>query len=109
MTKEEFKKLQQQQQESGQTLKSFLQELGVGYSTWSYWRRKYEGKEPVHELAPISISKSHHPTTFSCTDDNAPTGATLLFPNGLRAHFGKGSEGVLMELLHESLSPYVQS
>lgn len=109
MTKEEFKKLQQQQQESGQTLKSFLQEFGVGYSTWSYWRKKYEGKEPVHELAPISISNSHPPITFSCADDSVPTGATLLFPNGLRAHFGKGSEGVLMELLHESLSPYVQS
>ena len=109
MTEEEFKKLQQQQLESGKTLKTFLQEMGVGYSTWSYWRRKYDGKEPVHELAPISISNSRHPTTFSYTDESVPTGATLLFPNGLRAHFGKGSEGVLMELLHESLSLYVQS
>ena len=107
MTEEEFKKLQHQQLESGRTLKSFLQEMAISYSTWIYWRRKYDGKAPVHELAPICISNSCHPTTFSFTDDNAPTGATLLFPNGLRAHFGKGSEGVLMELLHESLSPHV--
>ena len=107
MTQEEFKELQQQQLESGMTLKTFLQEKGVSYSTWSYWRRKHESNEAVHELAPISISKSHHPTTIACTDGSVPAGATLLFPNGLRAHFGKGSEGVLMELLHESLSPHV--
>ena len=32
------------------------------------------------------------------------TGVVLAFPNGLRAHFGRGSEHVLMELLNKSLS-----
>lgn len=79
MTEEEFKKLQHQQLESGRTLKSFLQEMSISYSTWIYWRRKYDGKAPVHELAPISISNFHHPTSFSCPDENVPTGATLPF------------------------------
>ena len=36
-----------------------------------------------------------------------PSGATLLFPNGLRAHFGSGTESVLMELLTKSLVAHV--
>ena len=32
-----------------------------------------------------------------------PAGVSLLFPNGLRAHFGGGSEKLLMELLTHSL------
>ena len=38
---------------------------------------------------------------------NVPSGATLLFPNGLRAYFGSGTEGVLLELLNKSLSAHV--
>ena len=30
-------------------------------------------------------------------------GVTLAFPNGLKAHFGRGSEMVLMEVLNRSL------
>ena len=36
-----------------------------------------------------------------------PSGATLLFPNGLRAHFGSGTESVLLELLNKSLPAHV--
>ena len=35
--------------------------------------------------------------------EQVPQGVSLLFPNGLRAHFGGGSENLLMELLTHSL------
>ncbi len=35
--------------------------------------------------------------------EQVPQGVSLLFPNGLRAHFGNGSEKLLMELLTQSL------
>lgn len=35
--------------------------------------------------------------------EQVPQGVSLLFPNGLRAHFGCGSEKLLMELLTHSL------
>ena len=31
-------------------------------------------------------------------------GVTIAFPNGVRAHFGSGSEGVLMDVLTKSMS-----
>lgn len=40
MTKEEFMTLQQELHESGRPLMSYLQDAGVNYSTYTYWRRK---------------------------------------------------------------------
>ena len=34
-------------------------------------------------------------------------GVTLAFPNGVRAHFGRGSESVLMEVLTQSMCGHV--
>ncbi len=34
-------------------------------------------------------------------------GATLLFPNGLHAHFGSGTEELLRDLLNKSLMNHV--
>ena len=83
-------------QQSGKSVKDYLQEAGVNYSTYNYWRKKLLAKDnPKPELAPISFTQ-HADPVFS---GSVPTGATLLFPNGLRAHFGSGTESVLMELL----------
>lgn len=107
MTREEFIELQSDQQNSGLTLKAYLKETGTSYSTWSYWRRKYCGAgEPRHELAPISFRPSPSPSPSSFPGD-VPSGATLLFPNGLRAHFGSGTEDVLRELLDKILVSHV--
>ena len=104
MTKEEFAELQFRHQESGKTLKEYLKELGVGYSTYNYWRKKFVCEEEPHELAPISFrSGAGQPTETLSFPKNLPAGATLLFPNGLRAHFGTGTESMLMELLEKSL------
>ena len=108
MIKEEFENLQRRHQESGKTLKEFLLESGIGYSTYSYWRKKFLAREESHELAPISFVKSPHPSKgISSFSQDVLAGATLLFPNGLRAHFGTGTECVLMELLEKSLSGHV--
>ena len=86
MTKEEFKDLQLDMQQSGMSVTKYLQHVGINYN-----------------LAPISFTQHADPVFSSAV----PSGATLLFPNGLRAHFGSGTEGVLLELLNKSLSTHV--
>ena len=108
MTKEEFAELQFRHQESGRTLKVYLKEIGVGYSTYNYWRKKFLCAEEPHDLAPISFKSGVcHPTEALSFPKDLPTGATLLFPNGLRAHFGTGMERLLMNLLEKSLVSHV--
>ena len=53
-------------------------------------------KEEFEELQ-LDIQKSGKPLMSYLHD----------FPNGLRAHFGSGTEGVLLELLNKSLSAHV--
>ena len=104
MTKEEFEVLQLDLQQSGKSIKEYLHDAGVNYSTYNYWRKKMTEKEsPKLELAPISFT---HPSDPMFTGA-VPSGATLLFPNGLRAHFGSGTEDVLRELLDKSLICHV--
>ena len=106
MTQEEFIELQSDHQRSGLSLKLYLQKIGTGYSTYNYWRKKYcSSEEPSHDLAPISFSQSS-PSSSSLVGD-LPSGVSLLFPNGLRAHFGSGAEGILRDLLDKSLSAHV--
>ena len=108
MTKEEFITLQLHHHESCKTLREYLKEKGVGYSTYYYWRKRYLTDEEPHELAPISFRAcSDQPTETLPFPKDIPTGATLLFPNGLRAHFGTGMEGLLMDVLERSLVSHV--
>ena len=104
MTKEEFEVLQFDLQQSGKSVKDYLHHAGVNYSTYNYWRKKLQEKDsPKPELAPISFTQPSDPVFAG----GIPSGATLLFPNGLRAHFGAGSEDVLRELLDKSLVNHV--
>lgn len=106
MTRNEFEELQLNLQQSGMNLKSYLKHIGTNYSTYNYWRKKFQMEEVRHhELAPITFRpESSSASSFS---NLTHTGATLLFPNGLRAHFGSGTERVLLDLLNKSLSGYV--
>ena len=104
MTKEEFEVLQLDLHQSGKSIKAYLQHVGVSYNTYNYWRKKIIEKEsPKPELAPISFTQPSDPVFAGAV----PSGATLLFPNGLRAHFGSGTEDVLRELLDKSLICHV--
>ena len=69
---------------------------------------KYLSDEEPHGLAPISFrGEASHSTEGLSFPKDIPSGATLLFPNGLRAHFGSGTERMLMELLEKSLVSHV--
>ena len=106
MTKEEFEVLQLDLQQSGKSIKEYLHDAGVNYSTYNYWRKKILVKEdPQPELAPIRFSLHADPVF----PGSVPSGATLLFPNGLRVHFGSGTENVLRDLLDKSLVSHVLS
>lgn len=102
MNRQEFEELELQVQQSNLPLKSYLQQIGVSYSTYHYWRRKcsVDRNSIKQELAPISIKQA---ATDPYREEQSPHGVALLFPNGLRAHFGNGSEEILMEVLTQSL------
>lgn len=102
MNKSEFEELEFQVQQSGLPLKSHLRQIGVSYSTYHYWRKKcLADKDSLgQEFAPVSFKQ---PTSELALGERSPQGVALLFPNGLRAHFGDGSEKLLMELLNQSL------
>ena len=89
MNRSEFEELELQVQQSGLPLTSYLQQISVSC------------KDSVKlKLAPISFKQVA--TEFSL-GGQVPQGVALLFPNGLRTHFGNGSKKILMELLTESL------
>lgn len=102
MNRQEFEELEFQVQQSGLPLKSYLQQKGVSYSTYHYWRKKCStARSSVEqELAPISFKQASRESSL---EEPVPHDVALLFPNGLRAHFGNGSEEILMELLTQSL------
>lgn len=108
MSKEDFERLQQDLQESCKPLMSYLRDTGVSYSTYTYWRRKLErDSRPKPEMAPISFRQSPATSDSMLASSSMPVGATLLFPNGLRVHFGAGTEEMLRELLNKSLVSHV--
>lgn len=108
MTKDEFTSLQLQYQQSGKSLKAFLKDSGICYSNYHYWNKKYESADTSQELAPIMFmdTRLYEPVS-SVSSNDVPSGTTLLFPNGLRAHFGRGAENILVEILKKSLSSHV--
>ena len=58
MTKEEFKDLQLNMQQSGMSVTKYLQHVGINYNTYNYWRKKLqESDSPKPELAPISFTQ----------------------------------------------------
>ena len=108
MTKDEFTSLQLQYQQSGKSLKQFLSDTGICYSNYHYWDKKYKTVDAPKELAPIMFmdTRLNEPVS-SVSSNDVPSGTTLLFPNGLRAHFGRGAENILVEILMKSLSGHV--
>ena len=85
MNRQEFEELALQVQQSNLPLKSYLQQIGVSYSTYHYWRKKcsVERNSIKQELAPISFKQA---VTESSQEEQFPHGVALLFHNGLRAH-----------------------
>jgi hypothetical protein len=74
MNRQEFEELELQVQQSELPLKSYLQQIGVSYSTYHYWRRKcsVDRSSIKHELAPISFKQAF---TESSQEEQLPHGA----------------------------------
>lgn len=104
MTKQEYLEIQSEVLSGGKRLKLILAEHGVPYSTYNYWRNKFTSSEENLPIAPISIKEVEVAERYSTLEDVDATGVVLAFPNGVQAHFGRGSEQVLMEVLNKSLS-----
>lgn len=105
MTKQEYEELQSRFKSSGKTLKEFLNEEGVAYSTYNYWRKKAADETEFLPMAPIEVRPTVEPSVKANLGRIQSTGVMIAFPNGVRARFGSGSEGVLMEVLNRSMNP----
>lgn len=104
MTRSEFKELQIRAASCGTTLKEFLRAEGVAYSTYNYWSNKAKAEAESLPMAPIIIRTGSHSETMPVSIGGVDLpGVTLAFPNGVRAHFGRGSEETLMEVLSKSM------
>jgi hypothetical protein len=97
MNRLEFEELELQVQQSGLPLKSYLQQIGVSYSTYHYWPRRcsVDRNSIKQERAPISFKQS---VTESSPEDQVLHRVAVLFSNGLRTHFKNGSKEILIEL-----------
>lgn len=105
MTKLEFKELQVRFACSGTTLKEFLRSEGIAYSTYNYWSKKIKAEGTTMPIAPISIrNESRMSQEINSNSIMDLPGVTLAFPNGIKAHFGRGSDKVLMEMLTQIIS-----
>ena len=97
MNRQEFEELELQLQQSGLPLKSYLQQTGVSYSTYHYWRKKcsVDRNSIKQELAPVSFEQA---VTESFQEEQLRHGAAVLLSNGTRAPLGAGSVAILMEV-----------
>lgn len=95
MTRKEFEELQQEHASSGLSLKSFLKKSGVAYTTYNYWNRKVKSERESKPMAPIILKSAEPEKVLPSLDAGSLPGVILAFPNGVRAHFGRGSEGCL--------------
>lgn len=104
MTRSDFEELQVKLKASGMALKSFLKTEGVPYSTFNYWSRKFRDESRPLPMAPIELlpREAGMREAVSLSGVEVP-GVTVSFPNGVRAHFGRGSEGALMDVLSKSM------
>ena len=55
MNKIEFEQVQAQYRTSGKSLKNFLKEIRVSYTTYNYWRKKLDAGKRDHPMVPITI------------------------------------------------------
>lgn len=91
MNRLEFEKLELQVQQNGPSLKLYLQQIGVIYSTYHYWRRKcsVDRNSIKQELAPISFKQS---VMKSSPEGQVPHGVAFCFPTVFVPTSGTGQK-----------------
>ena len=97
MTKDEFLELQVKQRESGVSLMKYLREVGLSYSTYTYWNRKFRTlKSDALEtpFAQVTLQRSTAVAFPSCSGH-----ITLQFPNGVHVRLDSGMEESALRLI----------
>ena len=56
MTKDVFLQLQELQRNSGLSLMKYLQEIGLSYSTYNYWKRKFLCQKNEESEVPFAYT-----------------------------------------------------
>ena len=106
MTKrEEINEMRCPRQKGVKASKTFLHQMGD--PAWAYWLIRHERKEWADEPAPIGIGHTQQYAAYSFADDSVATSTGLPLSNSHRTHGDIGTDDLLTELSHESLTPYV--
>ena len=97
MTKEEFLQLQESQRNNGLPLMKYLDKVGLKYSTYTYWKRKFRFSPSADDdvpFAPVSLRTSSDVTLPAYTGN-----ITLQFPNRVRVCLESGMEETASRLI----------
>ncbi len=102
MTKEQFLELQLQQQSSGVSAKEYCCQHFISYSSFNYWRKKYQSPPHPEGLVPLTAQSTTNHSSVS-----ASSGLQIQFPNGVQVEFGSSNDCVALQLLTTMCSRYV--
>lgn len=106
MTKDEFKKLVQDQKASGTTVKDYCKQIGISMSTYCYWKRKLKDEEKPCGLVPVQVCGDSKTTAQPSMP--IATGAMMIhFPNGVKVEFMQSDDSVGIGMLNHMCNRYV--
>ena len=97
MTKEEFLQLQELQRNSGLSLMKYLEEIGLKYSTYTYWNRKF--RQSASDGLDVPFAQVSLRTSPDVTLPVHTGNITLQFPNGVRVCLESGMEETASRLI----------
>lgn len=120
ISKEEFRRILERQQQSGLSIKDFCSNETYTVSSFHYWKSKFGfaqsinnhlGKHSEQKLAPISINlpanKSLQPPL---SQDTSKGEIRIKFPGGIQVSFiGSAQLEIAAHLLNQICSAYVLS
>lgn len=119
ISKEEFIRILERQQESGLSIKDFCENESYTRSSFYYWKSKFGVSRPYNnhlkeapsgELTPISIHlpEKNQPAPRPAGRNSRGGEITIKFPGGIHASFKGGAQsGMAMNLLNQILSGHV--
>lgn len=97
MTKDDFLQFQEKQHASGLPLMKYLHQIGLNYSTYTYWKRKFrtlESEESDVPFAQVTLRSDSSVALPVCTGR-----FTLRFPNGVHVFLGADIEESALRLI----------
>ena len=119
ISKEEFIRILERQEQSGLSIKDFCENESYTESSFYYWKSKFGLTRPYNnhvqespsgKLAPISINAPVKTATCPrpCEGNPRPGEITIKLPGGIQASFkGSTQSEMAMNLLNRILSSHV--